>query len=140
VLFRSIFYKGGLPSIDVSLLYSFVKVPEAVDMHFLGFFDMVAKSLPLALAAGITQYFQVVFSMPKLAPRKENASMTDDLARSMNMQMRYFMPVLVAFIAYGISGAIALYWTTSNLFTIGQEIYIRRKLTITDANTTNTIK
>jgi len=129
-----IFYGGGLPAVDSSLLYSFVKVPAiAINMHFLGFLDMAAKSLPLAVLAGLTQYFQVVYSMPKLAPREENASMSEDLARSMNMQMRYFMPILVTFIAYGISGAIALYWTTSNLFSIGQELYIRKRIAQNEA-------
>jgi membrane protein insertase Oxa1/YidC/SpoIIIJ len=36
--------------------------------------------------------------------------------------------VIVFLIAYKISGVIALYWLTTNLFTIGQEIVVRRKL------------
>jgi membrane protein insertase Oxa1/YidC/SpoIIIJ len=31
-------------------------------------------------------------------------------------------------IAYAISAAVAIYWTTSNLFAIGQEIYVRKKI------------
>jgi len=46
----------------------------------------------------------------------------------MQMQMKYVMPIIIFFIAYGLSAAIALYWTTSNLFMIGQELYIRKNI------------
>jgi membrane protein insertase Oxa1/YidC/SpoIIIJ len=38
------------------------------------------------------------------------------------------LPVFVAFIAYQISAAIALYWITSNIFTIIQEWRVRKTL------------
>jgi membrane protein insertase Oxa1/YidC/SpoIIIJ len=44
----------------------------------------------------------------------------------MNVQMKYVFPFVVAFIAYSISGAVALYWITSNLFAVGQQIYAKR--------------
>jgi len=37
------------------------------------------------------------------------------------------MPVIIVFVAYAISSAIALYLITSNLFTLGQEIALRKK-------------
>jgi membrane protein insertase Oxa1/YidC/SpoIIIJ len=45
----------------------------------------------------------------------------------MSMQMKYIFPFVVAFIAYSISGAVALYWITSNLFMVGQQIYVKKK-------------
>ncbi len=124
-----IFYSGGLPEINPSLLYSFIKAPENISMEFLGFIDIGSRSLFLALLAGVTQYFQVKFSMPALPPRNsDKPSFKDDLARSMNVQMRYILPVMITFIAYGMQGAVALYWSASNSFTIIQEIYIRRKI------------
>jgi membrane protein insertase Oxa1/YidC/SpoIIIJ len=45
----------------------------------------------------------------------------------MHLQMRYVMPVIVAIIAYTLSALIGLYWTTTNLFTIGQELYVRKR-------------
>jgi membrane protein insertase Oxa1/YidC/SpoIIIJ len=44
----------------------------------------------------------------------------------MNMQMKYIFPFIIIFIAYRISGAIALYWITSNLFTVGQQMYVNK--------------
>jgi YidC/Oxa1 family membrane protein insertase len=120
-----IFYKGGLPTIDTSLLYSFVGVPS-VSMHFLGLIDITKGSLILAILVAASQYFQVRFSMPAIKPKTSEMSFKEDLARTMNLQMRYFLPAVVGVVAYSISGAVSLYWITSNLFAIGQEIYVRR--------------
>lgn len=120
-----IFYSSGLPKVAMGLLYSFVKVPHAISTMFLGSIDITQKSLVFALLAAVSQYFQVHFSMP-LQPKSATPSFSNDLARSMSIQMKYVFPIIVFFIAYNISAAIAIYWLTSNLFTIGQEIYIRR--------------
>jgi len=37
------------------------------------------------------------------------------------------LPVIVFGVSYSISAAVALYWTTSNLFSIGHELYVKRK-------------
>ena len=120
-----VFYSGGLPDIKTELLYSFVTVPK-VDMQFLGLIDITKGSAMLAILVAVSQYFQVKFSMPAMKPKVAGASMKDDFARTLHFQMRYFLPVLVGVIAYNISGAVSLYWITSNLFAIGQEIYVRR--------------
>lgn len=124
-----IFLKSGLPSIDTVLLYDpFIQAPAAVNMNFLGLIDIGGKSAILAFLAAASTFVQTRLSMPALPPRGANASLKDDLARSMNVQMRYVFPVIVFFISYNISGAVALYWFTSNLFTVAQELYVRKKL------------
>lgn len=124
----SIFYNGGLPSVHGELLYSFVAIPDFVNMEFLGLLDIAKKSVILSLLAAATQYFQIRYSMPIVPKKTENATFKDDLARTMSLQMRYMLPVVVFFISYSISSVIALYWTVSNLFAIGQELYIRKTL------------
>jgi len=123
-----IFLRSGLPIIDQNLLYSFVPVPQEANMMFLGLIDISAKSYILAGLAAISSFFQIRFSIPPPKKRSEQASFQEDLARSMSFQMRYFFPIIVFFIAYNISGVIALYWITSNLFMIGQELYMRKRL------------
>jgi YidC/Oxa1 family membrane protein insertase len=122
-----IFFRGGLPNIDMALLYSFVTAPGFVDMH-LGWFDISKPQVIFgALAAG-TQFLQAQLSIPPHKPA-EKQSFQDDLARSMNIQIRYVLPVIVFAISFTLSGAVALYWITGNIFTILQELYIRRTLT-----------
>lgn len=123
-----VFYKGI--SFHGELLYSFIQVPENINMIFLGVIDISGKSLILAILAGVSQYLQAHF-MPKPAPRADLAgappSFAESFTKSMHMQMKYVFPFVVAFIAYSISGAVALYWITSNLFMVGQQIYVKKE-------------
>lgn len=123
-----VFLNGGLPDIHLGDLYSFVRVPEDVNMYFLGIADMAGKSYVLAALAGITQYLQAKIAFPATGPRKDNASFQEDFARTMQIQMKYLLPVFIVFIAYVASAAVALYWITSNIFMIAQELYVRRIL------------
>ncbi len=125
-------YKGGgvaLPAINVELLYSFIPTPETVSMYFFGFMNIAEKSIVLAFLAGITQFIHTHLSMPKLAPRdpKAEPSFKEDFNRSLQLQMRYVMPVIIFIAAYTISAAIALYFTISNLMSLLQEYIVRRK-------------
>lgn len=122
-----VFFKGGLPVIDSALLYSFVPTPELIDMHFLGI-DIAGKSVLLAILVSITQYIQGRFSLPKPKERGDKPSFGEDLAHGMHLQMKYVMPVFMGFVSYAVSGAVALYFITSNVFTIGQELYLRKNL------------
>ncbi len=121
---------GGiqLPSINVDLLYSFVPSPELVNMNFLELVNIQDRSLLLAVLAGITQFLHINMTLPKLPERKpdEAPTMKDDFMRSMQLQMRYVMPVIIAVVAYVISAAIALYFLVSNLVTIAQEVFVRK--------------
>ncbi len=119
-----VFYKGI--NFESATLYSFIHVPAKINMIFLGLIDLSLKSLPLAILAGVSQYFQARF-MPK--PKTISASgdsFGDTFAKSMQMQMKYIFPFLITWIAYSISGAVALYWITSNIFAVGQQIYVSR--------------
>jgi membrane protein insertase Oxa1/YidC/SpoIIIJ len=106
-----------------------VSQPENINMNFLGLINITGKSLLLALLAGVSSFFQIRLSVPAITPSQSNTpAFQNDFARSMNLQMRYFFPIIVFFISYSISGVVALYWFTSNIFTIIQEKYVRRKL------------
>ncbi len=118
-----VFFRGI--NFDPNLLYSFVHIPEHINMVFLGFIDINKKSLILAVLAGVSQYLQAYF-MP--TPPKSSVaagSFQDSFAKSMNMQMKYMFPFIMAFISYS-SGVIALYFITSNLFAVGQQIYVNK--------------
>lgn len=125
-----VFFKG-LPNLNADILYSFVQHPEVMSMVFLGIV-LSNKSIILATLAAITQYYQIKLSIPPLPAQSDDAkpSFKDDFARSLNMQMRFMLPLIVFGVSYSISAAIALYWTTSNLFSIAQELYVKRKVTL----------
>ncbi len=119
--------EGTVASFDPALLYSFITAPLTVSFSFLGLIDITGKSIILALIVAITQYFYARLTLPKPGvATPAGQSFKDDLARSMNVQMRYVFPIMLGVISYIASAAIALYFVTSNLFGIVQELVARR--------------
>lgn len=122
-----VFHNKSLLTIDPSLLYSFVSVPAHVSPLFLGIFAVAGASVTLALLTAGTQFLLALYAIPAGPSKKEDTSMQADISRAMTLQMRYVFPLLMAGIAYT-SGAIAIYFITSNLFGIVQEFFVRRSL------------
>lgn len=132
----SVFYKI-IPTINPEYLYSFISVP-VVKTHFLGLIDLTQKSLVLSLITGIAQYFQLHYSLATQKPAANTPVGNDfasQLAGSMGKQMKVLLPLLAFASTYWIipsqfpqaASIIAIYWTVSTLFTLGQELYIRKK-------------
>lgn len=137
----SVFYKI-IPTVNVDLLYQFYPffpAPLNPDFIFLGIFDLTHKSLVLALITAGVQFMQMHYSpamkQNKDAPVPAGNDMAGQLQRSMGKQMKYTLPVLAFASVYWIipssfpqaAGIIAIYWITSTLFTLFQELYIRKK-------------
>jgi YidC/Oxa1 family membrane protein insertase len=129
-LYLAVSSGGGvqLPGINTNLLYSFIPQPGVVSMDFIGLFNIAEKSVVLALLAGVTQFIATWLSMPALPPKVPDAKegFKEDFARNMQLQMKYVMPMMITFIAYTFSSAIALYFIISNIVTITQEFFIRK--------------
>ncbi len=124
----SIFIKSGLPIVNQALLYSFVSVP-AINMHFLNLVDIGQKSIILALLAAVAQYLQLHYSLAATPlSTKKGTNPQQDMAQSLTRSMKYIFPVMIFLFSYNVSAVIALYWTVSSLFTLGQELVVRRHL------------
>ena len=95
-------------------------------MHFLGLIDISQKSIPLALLAAIAQFLQLHFSLAGSSASTGNPQ--TDMAANMTKNMKYIFPFIVFLIAYKISAVVALYWIVTNLFTLCQELVVRRHL------------
>lgn len=120
-----VFVGESLPQVDAGILYSFVSIPTVITTDFLGIFPLAGTSLILALLAGVAQYAQGWLSMP-IPAATGNKSLAEDFGRAMALQVRYVIPVLIAFAAYATSGAVALYFITSSVFAVLQELLVRR--------------
>lgn len=126
-----VFARGGLPQVNAALLYPFVHVPAAVNMEFLGIVNMGSRSIVLAVAAMLAQF---VYTRLSMGPRGSQtpveaveSSFSTDMAKSMDLQVRYVMPLIVGVIGFTIAAAAPLYWTAGNLFMIGQELLAGRR-------------
>ncbi len=121
-----VFLKGI--NLDGGMLYSFIHVPEHINMNFLGILDISQKNLLiLAVLAGLSQYFQALLMPKPIVSENKDGSFQENFTKSMHTQTKYVFPFLIGFIAYNVSGAVALYWITSNIFAIGQQIYANKK-------------
>jgi len=126
-----VFYKGGLSDINIESLYSFVKVPQQVNTVFLGLFDITEKNTFLAIIVAIGQYLQIKYTMPsvkKTDNKVKDTSFQGELAKNMSVQMKYIMPLFMFFIARSFAAMVSLYFITSSVFAIIQELYMRKKI------------
>ncbi len=120
-----VFMGEALPVVNVDILYSFVSIPAVISTDFLGIFPITGKSIILALLAGATQFLAAHFSIQ--TPKKsEKSTMSEDFGRAMAMQARYVIPFIIAVVAYQLSGAVGLFFITTNIITIVQELFVRR--------------
>lgn len=115
------------------LAYSGLKLPETIHTLFLGV-NLAEKSIILALFAAVAQFLQIHFSPIMRANRTtKDTPQSDDpaqmMANSMQRSMKYMMPLMIAFFAAVVPGAVALYWIVSSIVTLFQELVIYRRLT-----------
>ena len=121
-------FLNGLKPGDITGLYSFVSNPGTVYSLFLGTIDLAQKhNWYLALIAGAVQFWQSKQSIPKA----HSVAKEGDMARVMNTQMLYFMPLFTIFLGYTFPAGLALYWIVYTLFTVFQQWQMQRVQTPT---------
>lgn len=120
-----LFWKG-LSLTDRSLLYSFLPPLEIFNPIAFGLFDLTQASIPLAIAAGLSQFLQGHF-IPQPRPIAP-ASGSGDFSTVMQWQTRYVFPIIIAAISWSLPSALAFYWTIFNLFAILQQRFIEWRM------------
>lgn len=117
-----IFLKKITPEVLKSL-YPFVGAPENFNTSFLGLINLEGSSIVIVGLAAILQYFQGKMMLPKIEKGR-----TPSQAESISRQMVYLAPALTLLIFWKLPAAISLYWATSTIFSIFQQMAIAKKL------------
>jgi YidC/Oxa1 family membrane protein insertase len=112
-------------------LYSFLST-EGLKNTFLGIIDITKPFIPFAILAGITQAIQA-FIMPK-PPETAGNGFQAQFTKSLSMQTKYVLPIIIIFISAKLASAVALYWVITNIFSISQELYFRKSLKLNTKN------
>ena len=153
-------FRDGLNEESFTRLYSFVEAPEIVNTLFFGIVDLSVPNIVLAVLAAAAQFFQAKYMLArrdkqkKSSPKKEEKKKSDkpspenigDMASAMSKQMVYIMPAVTLFIAMTLPSALALYWITTTVFAIVQQVVIFRSMeedadtSLDQANKTNASK
>jgi len=105
-------------------LYSFVKIPDTVNATFLGIIDLAVPSIALAVVAGGLQFAFSKFVTPKVAKNKKKSG---GIGASMASQMTYFLPVLTVILGSKFPAGLPLYWSTTTLFSLAEQIIVKKK-------------
>lgn len=121
-----VFSAEQFSAINAARLYAFTPTPRVVSLEFLGLVSVAGKSITLAVLAGITQLFQAHLALAGTMKPSDSGGAQSDFQKIMGMQMKYVFPFLIAIISYTTSGAVALYFITTNLAGALQEWHIRR--------------
>ena len=111
---------AGLKPENLNMLYGFVSNPGVVNKISFGFLDITAKMPLLAIFAGAAQFIQAWATKAQnqgLSPNKEMAAL--------NSQMLYFFPIMIIVIGWNLPAGLILYWITTTLFSILEQLYIK---------------
>ncbi len=108
--------------VSESLLYSFVQNPGTIEPIAFGFLNLGERNIPLALAAGAAQYFQMKMLSQKKSPKNvETGAKDEDTLAAMNRNMQYTMPIVTVVIGISFPGGLTLYWLITTIFSILQQ-------------------
>lgn len=119
-------FTTGLKTMPQDILYPFVPHVESLNYMFLGVLDLSQKSVLLIALTAIAQYYQAKLTLPK-----SNKAFKDlEMAEMMGRQMMYMGPILTVIVLLAMPSAIALYWLTTTLFSVGQQVIINKKINI----------
>lgn len=117
----------GLDAANRFLLYPSLQGVDlqSISTSFLGLDMLAPKSIILALLVGGTQFFSMKLTHWMLTP-EQREKMKGSQAAVTNATMTYFLPVFIAWISYTYPSGLGLYWGTSTLFGIGQQLVLKR--------------
>jgi len=117
---------GNGLAVETKELYSFVSNPGHVNQLFVGLVDLTKASPVFAVAAALAQYFQTKMLMAKQPVKETATDSKPDMAQIMSKQMLYLGPLMTFFIGIKFPAGLSLYWLTSTLFMLIQQIYMQK--------------
>ena len=114
-------------------LYSFVKDPGSINQFFISLVDLTKPSVVIAALAAIAQFFQTKMLLQSAGKKIETKDNSEpDIAQMMSKQMLFLGPILTLIIGIKFAAGLSLYWLTSTIFMLAQQIYIQKNETPSD--------
>lgn len=104
-------------------LYSFVSRPENINIMFLGLINLGKANILIVVLAALAQFFQAKTNMFKKKPGEEETPQ-----EKAGRTMVYVSPLLTIFLFYNFPAAISLYWLVASVFSVVQQIIIKKKI------------
>lgn len=112
--------------------YGLSSIPN-LEPLFLGIVDLTERNLVFVFLAAAAQYWQSKLMIPKTNRATKNLSPSERMARQMvvigPLMTLFFLGVIKIDGAY-LPSAVALYWLTTSVFSVIQQIVINKRLNI----------
>ena len=97
-----------------------------INTSFLGLIDLAKPNFILVVVTAIAQYYQSKLMIPKTDKQFKNLSTQEKMSR----QMVFIGPIVTLIIFMRLPSALALYWLTTSVFSVIQQIIINKKINI----------
>lgn len=130
-----------LQASELSHLYPFLKDIYSTVSINATLFGIVQLAQPhniiLAVLSGAAAFFQAKTLQAKRSKVKTKGSKDENTAAAINRQMMYILPVITVVFGYQFPAGVTLYWLTSTLFSLAQQLYffrVRKNLNKAHAN------
>lgn len=139
----ALFYviQTGLNPDNVHLLYTFQQTFDLslINTNFFGLLNLTERNilvLPL-IVAGL-QFFQMKLATARkknqqqqntkqIEKKKESKAKGAEMEMATQM-MTYIMPIMIALFTASVPSGVGLYWGTSTVFGIGQQLYVNKRV------------
>ena len=122
VLYRIFIH--GFSGDALDLLYPSINIPDSPNQNFLGLVDLTQSNIWLVGFAAIAQYVQGKLSLSKHKKKGDEPSKAERVGQNMVT----FMPILTVMILFNLPAAIGLYWGTTTVFSIFQQLIVNHSL------------
>jgi len=117
-------FKSGISG-NMGALYSFIPRPDSVNTFFFGI-NMVHPSVwVLPIIAGVFQFILSYLSTPK---NVKVEGQTADPTAMMSKQMLFIAPLITVFFGRSMPAALVIYWITTTVFGIFQQLYVNKMM------------
>ncbi len=116
--------QSGLSPGELSGLYSFIAAPAAINPLFLGLINLAKPSIVLITLAAAAQYLQARLAVYRDPNNKTAPSAAEKMAKNMT----FIGPIMTLFIFYNLPAAVGLYWLTTSLFSVFQQMVVNKHL------------
>lgn len=121
----------GFSSERMNDLYSFVSHPATLNPSFLGLINLTKPNFYLVFISALLQYFANKMIMPlSLTNNERNQKKELKMNIIFQKQMLYLTPIMTLIILAPLPSIIALYWATTTFFTILQQYFIQKTLSV----------
>lgn len=117
----------GLDPSNHILLYEPLKHIDLTKINtgFLGMDLTLNHAIYLAIIVALLQFLSMKMIQWMLPPEAKKVSSAGQAAAT-NMAMTYIMPLFIGWLSYSYQAGLGLYWGTSTIFGIGQQIAIKK--------------